>query len=85
MDKDTFYNNISNLKSFFTLSDEEFISGIYSDHSDSRDILSLNINLLGNQVLVKIYYDGNVPEIICLNNPELGNELNNNFIKEYYS
>jgi hypothetical protein len=80
-----FYNNISNLKDFFSLSDKEFTSNIYSEHSNSDKILHLKINLFGNQVLVNIYYNGHIPKITCLNNPELGNELDNAFRSEYYS
>ena len=42
-----FYNNISNLKDFFSLSDKEFTSNIYSEHSSSDKILNLNVNLFG--------------------------------------
>jgi len=80
-----FEQNINNLKDFFSLTEEEYKKGIYSDHSTSSEILNLKVNLFGNQVLSYIYYDGRVPKIKCLNNLDLEKELNTNFYKEYYS
>ena len=80
-----FEQNINNLKDFFSLTDSEYKSGIYSEHSTSNEILNLKLNLFGNQIVSLIYYDGRIPKIKCLNNLDLEKELNINFYKEYYS